>query len=398
MNTLTWLAWLIAALIVAGLTTNPLYLLLALLAATLVALACHRDLSTNLGLARAYRLFFLAGFVLWVGYIVFSVVTVGGARGRTVIAELPTLTLPALLGGITLGGPIAAEDLVWGAVRGLRIWTLLAIFGAFNALVNHYRLLRLAPRSFFHAGLAITIAIAFVPQTLRAIATIVESQRVRGHRFRGPRSYLPLVAPLLANSLEQSIQLAEALDARGYGRTRPEDRHVGRRQMVLLGGLLLVGMGVFGWLYYGSFTGSAVGGTSYRIVSAALMLVGATMLRLVLRSLGRLVTRTTYRRERWRRRDTAALAASMACAVGWIGLWLAGGRLPYNPYPVITIPAFDPVAGALVSLLAIPALFGSAPSEGRARIPSRARRPARDSAPELKLSAPSRHRSHIDQV
>jgi energy-coupling factor transport system permease protein len=398
MNTITWLAWLIAALVVAGLTTNPLYLLLALLAATLVALACHRELSTSSGLARAYRLFFIAGFVLWVGYVIFSVVTVGGPRGRTVIAELPTVTLPALLGGITLGGPIAAEDLAWGAVRGLRIWTLLAIFGAFNALVNHYRLLRLAPRSFFHAGLAITIAISFVPQTLRAIATIVEAQRVRGHRFRGPRSYLPLVAPLLANSLEQSIQLAEALDARGYGRTRPDDRHVGRRQVVLLGGLLLVAMGVFGWLYYGSFAGSTSAGATYQILAGALMLVGAAVLGLALRSLGRLVTRTTYRRERWRRRDTTVLAASIACAAGWVALWLAGGRLPYNPYPVISMPLFDPIAGALVVLLASPALFGPAPTEGRAPLKPRARRPAPDIAPELKLSAPSRHRSHIDQV
>jgi energy-coupling factor transport system permease protein len=388
MNTLTWLAWLIAALVVAGLTTNPLYLLLALLGATLVALACHRDLSTSSGLARAYRLFFLAGFVLWVGYVIFSVVTVGGARGRTIIAELPTLTLPALLGGITLGGPIAAEDLVWGAVRGLRIWTLLAIFGAFNVLVNHYRLLRLAPRSFFHAGLAITIAISFVPQTLRAIATIVESQRVRGHRFRGPRSYLALVAPLLANSLEQSIQLAEALDARGYGRTRPDDRHVGRRQAVLLGGLLLVGLGVFGWLYYGSFVSSSAVGLPYRLASAALMLVGATVLGLALRSLGRLVTRTTYRRERWRRRDSAVLAASIACAAGWIGLWLVGGRLPYNPYPIITLPAFDPIAGALAALLATPALFGPNRSEGRARTkPRHASRRA---------SSPAQRESRLD--
>ena len=86
MNSLAWLAWLIAAVVVAGLTTNPLYLLLALLAAALVFLACRSDTP----LARAYRLFFLAGMALWVGYVVFSVVTVGGARGRTVLATLPT--------------------------------------------------------------------------------------------------------------------------------------------------------------------------------------------------------------------------------------------------------------------------------------------------------------------
>jgi energy-coupling factor transport system permease protein len=398
MNTLTWLAWLIAAVAVAGLTTNPLYLLLALLAATLVFLACHGDTP----LARAYRLFFLAGLAIWAGYILFSVVTVGGARGRTVLVELPTLTLPALLGGITLGGPITAEDLAWGAARGLRIWTLLTIFGAFNALVNHYRLLRLAPRSFFHAGLAVTIAVSFVPQALRAIVEIVESQRVRGHRFRGPRSYMPLAAPLLASSLEKSIQLAEALDARGYGRTRAADAQAGRRQAALIGGLLLVGAGVFGWLYYGA--GTAAGAT-YRAAAAALGLLGALVLGLALWSLGRLVSRTTYRRERWRARDTAALAAALTCAAGWISLWAAGTRLIYSPYPILSWPPFDPSAGALAALLAVPALFGAARNEGRA--PQRRRGPrtagstraATGVTPqEFKRSAPSRHRSHFDQV
>ncbi|MBK9710374.1 MAG: energy-coupling factor transporter transmembrane protein EcfT [Kouleothrix sp.] len=361
MNTLAWLAWLLAALVVTGLTTNPLYLLLALLAATLVFLACHRDTP----LARAYRLFFLGGLALWVGYVVFSVVTVGGARGGTVVLRLPALTLPALLGGVTLGGAVTAEDLTWGAVRGLRLWTLMATFGAFNALVSHYRLLRLAPRSFFHAGLAVTIAVSFVPQTVRAIGEIAESQRLRGHRFRGPRSYLPLVAPLLASSLEKSIQLAEALDARGYGRTRDLDVRLGRRQAAMIAGLLLLGGGLFGWLYYGP-----------RAAAPALGLLGAgvAVLGLALRSLGRLVARTTYRRERWRRRDSAVLAAAIVCAAGWVALWLAGGPLIYNPYPVVALPPFDPLAGALAALLATPALFGPAPNEERAARPRRAPR------------------------
>jgi energy-coupling factor transport system permease protein len=369
MNTRTWLAWLLAALLVAGLTTNPLYMLLALLAATLVFLACHGETP----LARAYRLFFLTGFVLWIGYVVFSVVTVGGPRGVTVLLRLPTLTLPAWLGGVTVGGAITAEDLAWGAVRGLRIWALMAIFGAFNALVNHYRLLRLAPRSLFHAGLAVTIAVAFVPHTLRAITQIVESQRVRGHRFRGPRTYLPLVAPLLASSLEKSIQLAEALDARGYGRTRADDVQLGRRQVAVIGGLLLVTVGLFGWLYYGP--GGAVG-PPYGIIAVVLGVAGVIVLGAAMWSLGRLVPRTTYRRERWRRRDTATCAAAVLCMAGWVALRLAGG-LSYNPYPMITLPPFDPIAGALAALLAVPALFGPARDEGRARQRRRARAVAR---------------------
>ncbi len=343
MHTLTWLIWLGAALLVTGLATNPLYLLLALLAATLVYLACHTDSP----LARAYRLFFVAGMVLWLMYILFSAVTIGGARGRTVLLELPQFTLPPLLGGITLGGRVTAEDLVWGAVRGLRIWVLLAIFGAFNALVDHYRLLRMAPRSLFHAGLATTIGISFVPQMVRAGTEIVEAQRLRGHRFRGPRSYVPLVAPLLASSLEKSIQLAEALDSRGYGRTREPDLAIGRRQFIVLGGLALISIGLFIWLYYGT-------------IGLALALIGAGGggLGVALHSLGRLAPRTTYRKARWRLRDTIVATAAGVCGVGWVILWLAGqGGLAYNPYPVLTFPSFDLRAGLLIVLLALPALY-----------------------------------------
>jgi energy-coupling factor transport system permease protein len=355
MHTRTWLAWLAAALLLTSLSNNPLYMLLALLAATLVFLVCHGDTP----LARAYRLFFLIGLGLWISYIVFSVVTIGEARGRTLLLTLPALTLPSLLGGITLGGRVTAEDLAWGATRGLRVWTLMVIFGSFNALVNHYRLLRLAPRSLFHAGLAVTIAVAFVPQTLRAIATIAESQRVRGHRFRGPRSYIPLVAPLLASSLEQSIQLAEALDARGYGRTLAADRLFGRRQIGVIGGLLLLGAGLFGWLYYGA--GAA-------LPSLALLCAGVLALALALRALGQLVPRTVYRRERWHRRDSVVFAAMIGCAAGWIALRTLGvGGLIYNPYPLLSLPSFAPEAGVFVALLAAPALFGPASAEERVR-------------------------------
>jgi energy-coupling factor transport system permease protein len=363
MHTLTWLIWLVAALVVVGLTTNPLYLLLVLLAVALVFIACHDDRP----LARSFRLFFVAGFLIWLGYIVFSAITVGGGRGNTVLLRLPALTLPPLLGGVTLGGAITAEDMVWGAVRGLRIWALIAIFGAFNALVDHYRLLRMTPRSLFHVGLAVTIAITFVPHTVQSLADIREAQRLRGHRFRGLRSYLALVAPLLASSLEQSIQLAEALDARGYGRTRVTDVALGRQQIGVLVGVLLFSAGLFGWLYYGS---------AATIITLAMMAAGAALLLLAARALGRMVTRTTYRRERWHQRDMLVCGAALGCAAAWIGLRTMGmGDLIYNPYAALRLPPFALIAGMAVLLLAAPALFG-APANPRARRATPTARPA----------------------
>lgn len=347
MHTATWLAWLITALLLSGLTNNPSYLILINLAATLVFLNCR----TSTPLTRAYRLFFFAGFIIWIGYIVFSVITIGGARGRTLLTHLPTRTLPPLLGGITLGGPITLEDIIWGALRGLRIWTILIIFGTFNALIDHYRLLRLAPRSLFHAGLAVTIAISFVPQTIRAISEITEAQRVRGYRLRNPRTWITLVAPLLASSLEKSIQLAEALDSRGYGRTHTTDLQIGREQLGTILGLLLLSGGLFGWLYYG---------TAATLISLILLITGILTIATTLRTLGRLIPRTTYRPERWHHRDSLVLGAMLGCTTAWITLVFLNASLRYNPYPIATLPKFEPLAGIITLILVAPALVGPA--------------------------------------
>ena len=355
MHTISWLIWLCAAVLALTLAPGPPYALLALLASALVA-AAWGDSAPD---GRPFALFARLGAFVLLGYVVFSVITVGGARGQTVLLHLPAMHLPDALGGVVLGGPITAEALALGASRGLVIWALLAAFGAFNSLINHYRLLRLAPRSLFHAGLAVTIAITFVPHLVRASAEIREAQRARGHRFGGLRTWLPLVAPLLAGSLEKSVQLAEALDARGFGRTRPDERALLRQQLAALAGVLLLGAGAFGWLYYGPRV------APWSLAAGAL---GAGALVLAMRALGALVTRTAYRRERWRGRDTLVVGGAVACVAALAALRASAGLgLVYNPFPRIGWPPFDLRAGVAVLALAAPALFApSASARGKA--------------------------------
>jgi energy-coupling factor transport system permease protein len=304
-----------------------------------------------------------AGALICLGYIIFGVVTVGGARGQTTLLSLPALRLPGWLGGVVLGGPITAESLAWGATRGLGIWTLMVLFGAFNVLVEHHRLLRLTPRSLFHAGLAVTIAIAFVPALLRAFAEITQAQRARGHRFGGPRSWLPLVAPLLAGSLEKSIQIAEALDARGYGRARATRGHWPQAALALCAPLLAAA--AFLWLYYGY---TAI------VAAGALGAAGLLSAALALRSLSALAPRSVYRRERWRRRDTLATLASIAAVASLAAVRLSGqGDLVYYPFPRITAPGFSLGAGLAVLLLAAPALLAGRDPRPRTTPRERAR-------------------------
>ena len=63
-----------------------------------------------------------------------------------------------------IGGPITLEAIIAGAVSGLALFTILVVFAAFNAVVDHYQLLRATPAFLFQAGVIISIAITFVPQ------------------------------------------------------------------------------------------------------------------------------------------------------------------------------------------------------------------------------------------
>ena len=97
----------------------------------------------------------------------------------------------------------------------------------------------MTPAFIYQMGVVSAIAVGFVPQMVAAWQTIREAQQVRGHRVRGLRDLLPLIMPLLITALERAMQLAESMEARGFGGpAEPGSR--GRRltqQLAILGGL-----------------------------------------------------------------------------------------------------------------------------------------------------------------
>jgi energy-coupling factor transporter transmembrane protein EcfT len=57
-----------------------------------------------------------------------------------------------------------------------------------------------------------------LPTLERDATGFVESLRGRGIAVTGVRGHAALLSPLLASSLERGFNLAEAMEARGYGR------------------------------------------------------------------------------------------------------------------------------------------------------------------------------------
>lgn len=345
-----WLIWLLAS--VAAISTNPLLNALIMAQATLVALTCHTDSPVG----RAFGLFVRLGLVLLIVRTLLSAVPIGGVSyGSTELFRLPALDLPIWLGGVRLGGITTLEMIANGFVGGMRLWAVILVFGAFNAVADHYALLRRLPRALFHAGLATTIALTFVPQVVLQYQAIRDAQRVRGHRYRSWRDALPLIVPLLAGGLERSIQLAEAMDSRGYGRVLPDQPRRGGDQWLAIGGVTLLAIGL-----YAAFTGPAWG---WLAVAAG---VGLTIW--ALRRLGGSAPRTRYLRERWHGRDTLMLCAALALLIGVTLLRATGsGGLIYTTLPRIAPPPFDPLTGALLLLVCAPAIVQLLTGETHAR-------------------------------
>jgi energy-coupling factor transport system permease protein len=99
--------------------------------------------------------------------------------------------------------------------------------------------------------LAVALATRLVPTLERDAAGYVEALRGRGVAVEGLRGRARLISPLVAGSLERSLNLAESMEARGFGRpgrTRaPSPRWSSWDRLALGGALLLVVGGVL-WL------------------------------------------------------------------------------------------------------------------------------------------------------
>lgn len=323
------------------LTSNPLYLSLACLAGLIVFLSLPRE-----GIGRAYGVLLKVGLALAVLSVPLNVLT--GATGSTVLLRLPEASFPGWLGGVTFGGDVTGESLAYSGSRALTLMALLIFVAAFNTGVNHFRLLRLAPAALFQAALVATVAVLLLPQGLAQARAVREAQRLRGHRVRGLGSLTALAVPVLAGALERSIQRAESLDARGFGRLRPAptiaDYLAGG---VGLAGVLLAALGGFAYFYY----------SDTPAVGLAMLGGGLGLTALALYVLGRRLQRTYYSQERWSGSDRWVAGLSLASLGCLLALRMAGsGDLTYIPYPSLAVPSFHPVAAAALLLLLAPLL------------------------------------------
>ncbi len=113
---------------------------------------------------------------------------------------------------------VTSEELRIAGLNALRLASVGLAFACFALLLDHDRLLG-AASVLRRPALAVALATRLVPTLERDAGGLVLALRGRGVEVRGMRGYATLLSPLLGGSLERGLNLAEAMEARGFGRT-----------------------------------------------------------------------------------------------------------------------------------------------------------------------------------
>ncbi|RCK73186.1 MAG: Transmembrane component CbrV of energizing module of predicted cobalamin ECF transporter [Anaerolineae bacterium] len=311
-------------LLCVSLTRNPLYLVVVWLCVAIVHAAAGMG---ELAGGNAPFPFWLSLMVVPLGAI-FNALTVH--VGERVIFVLPG-EIPLLSGIITW------EAVVYGATNGLALSVILLAFWVFNHNVSIPSFLRMLPRAFHSVAIVGSIAITFVPLLQREVRQIQEAQIIRGNNLTGLRNKLALLLPLLVSSLEHAFQLAEVMTARGFLRSSASSHQMLWRGAFLVGFGFLLG----GWL--SRFWGLPVLATNFLFGGAM------TTFGVLIYTASRQVRTTVYRSTAFRLRDALAMSGCAFLLIFLIfqSLILEAPFLAYTPYPVLTLPPFDPRVACL---------------------------------------------------
>jgi energy-coupling factor transport system permease protein len=112
---------------------------------------------------------------------------------------------------------VTSEELSEALFQSLRLVAVGLAFAAYALLLDLDRLLMAGGR-LRRSVLAVALATRLVPTLERDAAGFVEALRGRGVAVDGLRGRARLLSPLVAGSLERSLNLAESMEARGFGR------------------------------------------------------------------------------------------------------------------------------------------------------------------------------------
>ena len=192
-----------------------------------------------------------AGTLWYVLPVVLLAVVVNPAfshRGATVLAYLPS------------GNPLTLESIAYGFSAGAMLGAVLLWFACFSQVVTTDQLVYLFGRAIPALALVLSMTLRFVPRFARQLRKVSQAQQSleregeRGGRWRKVRQAVTALSIVVTWSLENAVDTADSMRARGYGlpgRTAFSIYRMERRDRWALLWLALCGLA----LLAGSLTG-----------------------------------------------------------------------------------------------------------------------------------------------
>jgi energy-coupling factor transport system permease protein len=199
-----WLLWSLAAVTVALSTDNPVY-------RGLVALAALNVLLTWLPPGRRTKP--LAVALVIAAALAALINVMASHTGADVMARLPA-DWPLVGGALTL------EALAFGGTVGLGLVAALLAVAPLSVVLEPHDIVDAMPGPLERTGIAVATSLNLVSGFGRTFTAVSEAQRMRGWKPRGLRSWNEVLVPVFLTAIEDSVLLAEAMEARGFGSGR----------------------------------------------------------------------------------------------------------------------------------------------------------------------------------
>ena len=204
------ISWLLSILLISIIFEHPIILFVIFLSSFFMALISKIFIEW----ARVMKLVvFFVPFVILFNLIV-------NANGETVLWQLP-FRIPIF--GIL---NITLEELAFSLTMCVRIAAILGAFAVLNLTTDPDDLLSAVTklRLPYRSVVVTSLSTKFVPVLFSDLKNVQEAQRSRGVDFsKGTpkervKKYGAIFFPLLSKSLDRSVQIAEAMESRGFGR------------------------------------------------------------------------------------------------------------------------------------------------------------------------------------
>jgi energy-coupling factor transport system permease protein len=225
-----WLVWSLAAVTVALISDNPVY-------RGLVALVALNVLLSWLPPGRNLRP--LAVAVVLAAAFAALMNVIAGHTGAHVLLRLPS-DWPLI------GGPLTLESLAFGGALGLGLVAALLAVAPLSLILEPHDVVDAMPAPLERTGIAVATSLNLVSGFGRTFTAVRDAQRMRGWRPRGIRSWNEVLVPVVLTAIEDSVLLAEAMEARGFGAGRRTSyaRTTADRwdRIVVAGALVAVGL------------------------------------------------------------------------------------------------------------------------------------------------------------